>query len=197
MKSLHRNWTSWITDGLFVVVAIVGVYLLLLVFAPTLEELPVIKRQHQQEVQRAIEKPVGATNKLFIPSIGVAINIVEGKDETALLSGAWHRVPSHGNPANGGNFVLSAHRFSMGYTPAGTIKKSPFYHIDKIKMGDKITVNWQRKQYRYVVSDLMKVAPSQISIEQTTDEPRLTLYSCTLRGALDGRDVIIATPVKQ
>lgn len=194
----HRIFTvRRVADVASILLALTGVYVLTLVFSPALEEIPVIRAQQQQQVKQAINAPIGAINKLFIPRIGVAIKIVEGSDETALLSGAWHRLPEHGNPAVGGNFVLSAHRFNMGYTPAGTIKKSPFYRIDKIQIGDDVIVNWAKKQYHYTVTKLYKVAPSQVSIERTTKQPQLTLYSCTLRGSLDGRDVVIATPTEE
>ncbi len=99
-----------------------------------------------------------------------------------------------GNPADGGNFVLSAHRFIMGITPEQTLRKSPFYNVDRLQNGDEIIVDYNGKRYFYTISDIFEVKPEDVHIENRTDKPRLTLYSCTLGGAQDGRNVFIATP---
>ena len=106
--------------------------------------------------------------------------------------GAWWRKPENGNPKDGGNFVLSAHRFIMGLTPQQTLRKSPFYNIDKLTVGDEIIIDYNGVRYNYVISEKQSVKPDAVEIEQLTDQPQLTLYSCTLGGANDGRDVIIA-----
>mgnify|MGYP001689892069 FL=1 len=106
--------------------------------------------------------------------------------------GAWWRKPENGNPKDGGNFVLSAHRFIMGLTPQQTLRKSPFYNIDKLTVGDEIVIDYNGARYIYAISEKRSVKPEAIEIEQRTDQPQLTLYSCTLGGANDGRDVFIA-----
>ena len=112
-----------------------------------------------------------------------------------MENGAWWRAPDSGNPKDGGNFVLSAHRFIMGLTPQQTLRKSPFYNIDKLVVGDEITIDYEGERYVYQISKIFAVKPEAIEIENRTDEPQLTLYSCTLGGASDGREVIIAKPV--
>ncbi len=106
--------------------------------------------------------------------------------------GAWWRKPENGNPKDGGNFVLSAHRFIMGMTPQQTLRKSPFYNIDKLAVGDEIIIDYEGVRYAYTIREKLSVKPEATEIEQRTDRPQLTLYSCTLGGANDGRDVLIA-----
>ena len=93
--------------------------------------------------------------------------------------GAWWRKPENGNPKDGGNFVLSAHRFIMGLTPQQTLRKSPFYNIDKLTVGDEIIIDYNGVRYNYVISEKQSVKPDAVEIEQRTDQPQLTLYSCT------------------
>lgn len=129
--------------------------------------------------------------RLYIPKIDVNVPYATG-DETVMEHGAWWRQPSNGNPVDGGNFVLSAHRFIMGVTPEQTQRKSPFYHINKLVVGDELIVDYESKRYVYEISEIFAVKPTAIEIEDRTDDARLTLYSCTLGGAADGREVIIA-----
>ena len=133
-------------------------------------------------------------NRLYIPKININLPYSTG-GETVMENGAWWRAPDSGNPKDGGNFVLSAHRFIMGLTPQQTLRKSPFYNIDKLVVGDEITIDYEGERYVYQISKIFAVKPDAIEIENRTDQPQLTLYSCTLGGASDGREVIIAKPV--
>lgn len=132
-------------------------------------------------------------NRLYIPKIDINLPYATG-DATVMEQGAWWRKPDSGNPKDGGNFVLSAHRFIMSVTPNQTWQQSPFYAIDKLEVGDQIIVDYSGKRYTYVISDLLTVESDAVEIERPTEDSRLTLYSCTLGGAMDGRDVIVARP---
>jgi len=134
-------------------------------------------------------------NRLYVPKIGVDAEIVVGVDDKTLEGGAWHRVPQNGDPIEGGNFVLAAHRFNLGLTPDQTRAKSPFYHIDKLQVGDDIYVDYHGVRYAYKVSNHFKVAEDDVSIEATTATTKLTMYSCDLQGPAAGREVIEANPI--
>lgn len=169
-----------------------GVYLLLLIFAP---KLPF--SVSPGAVRRTLQttKPQTNQNKLYIPAIGVDIAILEGSDASILNKGAWHRQPQNGNPEKGGNFVISAHRFELGFTPGQTRARSPFYHIEKLKIGDKIYVDYHQKRYSYEITKKYKVDQYALSIERASRSPKLTLYSCDLAGERAGREVIEAKPL--
>lgn len=140
-------------------------------------------------------------NRLYMPQINVDIPVVEvqqGEPESkALDRGAIHRQPQNGNPKDGGNFVLAAHRFTLGLTPSETRAKSPFYHIDEMKVGDDIYVDYDGVRYKYKLSEMREVAPSDVGIEARSNEPQLTIYSCTLAGSNDGRIVLFAKPAAE
>lgn len=174
-----------------------GSYILLVTLSPALSILPIIRSSMTKHVETALTKPPSKQNRLYIPKLGISIKIATGPDESALLHAAWDRKPENGNPKDGGNYALSAHRFSIGLTPQGTVEKSPFYHIDELAIGNKISVDYEGKRYQYVITRTYKVNPQQVTIEARTIKPILTLYSCTLRGSADGRDVIEARPIKQ
>ena len=171
---------------------IAGAYLLITSLSPTLISTTINPDDNSTTKLLKADGPIDE-NRLYIPKIDINLPYTTG-DETVMEKGAWWRRPDNGNPADGGNFVLSAHRFIMGLTPQQTLRKSPFYNIDKLKIGDKIYIDYSGKRYKYTISKIFAVAPDAVEIEQRTDQPQLTLYSCTLGGASDGREVIIATP---
>ena len=108
-----------------------GLYMLSLVAAPIAAPILTMKPIDV----KALPSPEETGDRIVIPKIGV--NIAYGKGEASLDSGAEWRMPGNGNPMDGGNFVIAAHRFSIQPTPLATIEKSPFYHIDKLADGDK------------------------------------------------------------
>lgn len=132
-------------------------------------------------------------NRIQIEKINLEVPYFEG-DASMLNKGAWWRFAERGNPKDGGNFILSAHRFYLGLTPSGTRKRSPFYNLDKLEPGDRIRTFYDNQWYDYLVTKKYSVKPNAVEIEAPTESPRMTLYTCTLRGSADGRVVIEAAP---
>ncbi|OYX41894.1 hypothetical protein B7Y94_04390 [Candidatus Saccharibacteria bacterium 32-49-12] len=170
-----------------------GIYVIVIALSPQL--IPLTTNPTDNSTTKLLQSTEQnlTEQRLYIPKLDVNVSYDTG-DKSALERGAWWRQPQNGNPRDGGNFVLSAHRFIMGLTPKQTLRKSPFYNIDKLKVGDEIIVDYQGKRYSYQISQVFAVTPDAIEIEKRTDQPQLTLYSCTLGGSADGREVIIATP---
>ena len=67
--------------------------------------------------------------------------------------------------------------------------------IDKLSVGDQIIVEFNGKRYGYQISEHKEVKPTQTEIEAVSEESKLTLYTCTLKGESDGREVFIAKPL--
>lgn len=162
----------------------VGLYVLALAVSPSVAPLIFTKPINA----KALPKAKNGENRIVIPRIGV--NIPYGKGRVALDRGAEWRHPERGNPKDGGNFVIAAHRFSIQPTPMGTIEKSPFYNIDKMKLGDSIVVDYDGARYAYEITKIFEVKPNQVEIEAPSEEAKLTLYSCELGGSEAGRIVI-------
>lgn len=111
-------------------------------------------------------------NMLTIGKIGVQSEILEGVDEATLDKGLWRR-PNTSTPALGGNTVIAAHRYKYTTGP------NTFYNLDKVAVGDLISLIWQGKQYVYQVYATKTVSAMETSIEGKSEQPILTLFTCT------------------
>jgi LPXTG-site transpeptidase (sortase) family protein len=171
-----------------VVLILAGGYLLYLLQTPSSKPLSASE-------QKAFIPEEVVDKRIIIPKIGAKADIFEG-DTSILDKGAWHRLPELGDPESGGNFILSGHRYVLAATPAKTKEASYFYNLDKLVEGDTILVDWHQKRHVYKVTKLYTVKPTQLSIESPSKDPKLTLYTCTLKGASDGRVVIEAVPAQ-
>lgn len=189
-KTKHFPAKGFILTLFALVLVLGGGYILLLVLTPN---IPFISSYGPLEV-KAIPKPKAGENRIIIPQIGV--NIPYGTNGKASLDrGAWWRYPERGDPLKGGNFIIAAHRFSIQLTPHQTAVKSPFYHLDKLKVGDPIIVDFEGKRYGYKISKTYTVKPNQVEIEAPSEKPKMTLYSCELGGSEAGRTVFDAEPM--
>lgn len=189
----NRRWRNYLSTTLSLVLLAGGLYLLYTTLSPMIAGNFINPTDNSTtKLLSEIKEDKITENRLYIPKIDINLPYAPG-DETVMENGAWWRQPQNGNPESGGNFVLSAHRFIMGLTPQQTQRKSPFYNIDKMQVNDEFIVDYEGKRYTYVIREISKVKPDAIEIEKRTEEPRLTLYSCTLGGAADGREVFIAT----
>lgn len=172
-----------------------GVYLLYNSLSPALPDFSTSSQATAQKLTSS--EPTVQENRIYMPQINVDVPIVEvASNETelqALDKGAIHRAPENGNPKDGGNYVIAAHRFTLGYTPAQTRAKSPFYHIDQMKAGDQVYVDYDGVRYAYKIFKKETVPATEVSIENRTTQPQLTVYSCGLSGSRDGRDVLFAS----
>ncbi|MBI3494424.1 sortase [Candidatus Saccharibacteria bacterium] len=135
---------------------------------------------------------VSDQDRLIIPKISVNAPINPGGVATLENGAIWHRQPQNGDPASGGNFVLAGHRYQFATTPDHAIKNSVLYDLDKMKLGDRILVDWHKNRYTYKVTKIYSVKPNAIEIEERSTKPKMTLYTCTLAGSTDGRIVIEA-----
>lgn len=192
---LFRRRYEWLFTALASIILCVGLYILLIAAAPGLPESPLLGT-NPIDVKTVMSgtEPGQRGNRLYIPQLGVDVPFAEGGADV-LESGAWHRQPQNGNPEKGGNFILSAHRFDMGWTPQQTREKSPFYRIDRLKKDDEFFVDYNGSRYAYKVTRLYGVPKTAIEIEGPSEQPKLTLYSCNLRGESAGRVVVEATPL--
>lgn len=193
LKILEKKRRPRIGFVIFVVFSVAifsaGAYLLVLASTPAI--IPYFKPL-QIKVDE-IESPRIDKDRIIIPKIGVDISY--GLGEVALDTGAQWRYPERGSPTTGGNFIIAAHRFNLAATPSQTIVKSPFYHVDKLEIGDQIIIDYDGKRYGYNVSKIYEVKPTQVEIESPSETAKLTLYTCSLGGTSDGRVVIEASPL--
>lgn len=185
-----QPWLRWLLLGFSAVLFLAGIYLLVLVLTPSIRLIGLAPKTSID--LNTSDDAYDDRNRIQIEKINLEVPFFEGGADS-LDKGAWHRFPERGNPVMGGNFILSAHRFTIGVTPAETRVRSPFYSVNKLKVGDSIRVFYAKKWFDYRVTRTYSVKPDAIEIEAPSQQPKLTLYSCTLQGSADGRDVIEAT----
>jgi len=124
------------------------------------------------------------TNTLLIPSLQIDETIIESDAPSAVDLGVWRR-PHTSTPDQGSNTVIVAHRFA--YTHGAT-----FYHLDKMEENEKFAIFWNGEEYVYEVFDISIVPATAIEIEGPTDEPMVTLYTCTPIWTAENRLVVKA-----
>jgi len=127
---------------------------------------------HESNIDPANLHAPPLDNRLIIPGIGVDAVIHEGEDKRTLDKGIWRR-PETSKPNIGGNTVLTAHRFMYMSGP------NTFYNLDKLKVGDKFLLFWEKKEYGYEIIEVKTISPNQTEIEQNTTQSIVTLYTCT------------------
>lgn len=184
-KDTSRSMRIYISVFVGLIV-LAGLYVVALFTAPLASALFAM----QPIDVRQLPAPDKTGNRVIIPRLG--INIAYEKGTGALDRGAEWRSPTSGNPADGGNFVLSAYRLNIQSTPQRTIEQSPFYSINKLASGDKIIVDYLGKRYGYEVTKAFTVQPQQIEIEARTTDPILTLYSSSAGKTEDTRFIVQA-----
>jgi sortase A len=189
-KPRHVPVKGIVLTVIALVLVAIGGYILILVLTPN---IPIFHSYQPMDV-KAITAPKVGENRIIIPQINV--DIPYGTNGTTSLDkGAWWRYPERGDPVKGGNFIIAAHRFSIQLTPQETAIKSPFYHLDKLKVGDPIIIDFEGKRYGYKINKTYTVKPTQTEIEAPTDTAKMTLYSCELGGSEAGRTVLDAQPM--
>ncbi|MBI4301147.1 MAG: class D sortase [Chloroflexi bacterium] len=134
--------------------------------------------------------------RIVISSIGVDAKVVElgTKYENGQLvwETADHAVGHHlgtANPGEIGNIVMSGHISSPVKGEGSVFKRLP-----EIKLGDEVILYTTVEQFRYQVTNIKVVLPSEVSVMSPTPEPTLTLITCVPDYVYSHRLVVTAKP---
>jgi len=131
-------------------------------------------------------------NRLIITKIGVNAPIVESQSsEYGLAKGAWH-VPESSSPDQGGNTVITGHRFK--YLPPSNLT---FYLFDKLEAGDIVSLIWHEKNYYYKIREVKIIEATDFSIMEESEKPILTMYTCHPIYSTEQRLVVIADLIEE
>ncbi len=141
--------------------------------------------------------PAGdALGIIAIPKIGVNQVFVEGVNVDDLRKGPGH-YPATQLPGHEGNTAIAGHRTTYG---------APFGDLDQLVAGDEIDIATVQGKFKYSVTELRVVDPSEISVLDPTVDPArpghqlatLTLTTCTPKYSAAQRLIIrarlVATP---
>ncbi len=192
-NNLHR-----FNNYLSAVVLLAGLYLIIWPFLPKIDWWWKVHQNYQPSLvvttkttanQPAPAVSVPDADTIVLPSLRQQETIYEGPTANTLNLGFW-RIPSTSTPDKGSNTVIAAHRFT--YRPG----LPTLYNADKVRTGDEIIVYWKRVKYDYRVTQTLIVPPTQVSIQNPSKQPMITLYTCTPLWTNKSRLVIQADLVR-
>lgn len=112
--------------------------------------------------------PGDAIGRLRIPKLDADFVVVKGSDPADLRKGpgTFDDTPL---PGVGGTSAIAGHR---------TTYLAPFRHIDRLKAGDRITVQMPYATFTYRVQRTRIVAPDTIKVVRNVGYDRLVLSAC-------------------
>jgi sortase A len=109
--------------------------------------------------------PGDLLGRIEIPRLQVSAVIVEGVDTDTLERAVGH-IPGTALPGETGNIALAGHRDSF------------FRKIGKLHDGDEIVLVSIRGTFKYHVSHIGIVTPSDTTVLAPSQQPALTLVTC-------------------
>lgn len=121
-------------------------------------------------------------DRIVIPGIGVDAQISGGDSNSALAQGVYHHAETAA-PGEGNNVALAGHR-----------DRDVFALLYRLDIDDPVSVWWGGEEYTYRVTSIYDVTPDDTSVLASTDEERLTLYTCLPRFMGNKRTVVEAEP---
>ena len=134
---------------------------------------------------------------LTIEKLGINTPIipdVDGKDKEiyneALKGGVAH-YKNTALPNSGSNIVIFGH--SSTVFGVGKYAKV-FASLNKLDIGDEIKIDFNVKEYKYLVSEKKIIAADDNSVILPTEREELTLLTCWPAGTVEKRLAIIAKP---
>ena len=120
--------------------------------------------------------PADTTMYLSIPKLGLYdVPVLEGTSEAVLSQGVGH-VPGTGFPwVEASNTYIAGHR--LGYP--GTVSDHVFYSLPNLVAGDEIILeDTVGQSYTYQVSEILEVAPTDLSVTAPTGGDIVSLQTC-------------------
>ncbi len=125
--------------------------------------------------------------RILMPTIDVDVVVVEGTTASALRAGAGH-YPDTPLPCEIGNVSIAGHRTTYG---------RPFHNVDRLAVGDEITLETPIGTCTYEVSQPpFAVSPYALEVVAPTEDATLTLTTCHPTGSARERLIIKALLVK-
>ena len=145
---------------------------------PATEEKPVNKTPNYNELLKGKD----ISGLIEIPKIKVKSAILEGTDDSALKYAVGH-YPKLGKPGEG-NYVLLGHRnYVYGHF---------FRNIDRLETEDEVKITVGDTTYTYVVYESFVVKPEEVWVLEKTEEPIVTMITCTPIGTYTDRLIVRA-----
>lgn len=189
----------WLARGCFVSAAVVAGYVIWILWGTGLitaqaqsdlraqiTPLIVTSPKPPPEDDGTIRLPGQAYAEIIIPRMKLDMIVVEGTDTASLMKGPGH-YPSSDDPWDKkGRVAIAGHR---------TTYEAPFWSLDKLRAGDKITLATEYGTFDYVVTRSQIVPPTATEVADPTERPTLVLTTCNPRFSAAQRLVVFADRV--
>lgn len=136
--------------------------------------------------------------EVIISKIGVKAPLIVDIDPELIVAKLKNGVVQYANsakPGQIGNMVIVGH--SSDFPWSNGKYKNVFALLDKLTVGDKITVPYGSEKYVYAVTSSKVVKPTDLSVLKKTNTPTLTLLTCYPVGTTRSRLIVIAQLVSK
>jgi sortase A len=128
-----------------------------------------------------------AIAELRIPKIDLDMVVVEGTSAAELATGPGHYVGTAYPWEGRGTVGIAGHR---------TTYLHPFWALDRLRPGDRITLTTLHGTFVYAVTGSRTVLPQDVWVLNDTQGPTLVLTTCTPRFSASHRLVVFARSVQ-
>lgn len=125
--------------------------------------------------------------RIEIPKIGVDEYVVEGTDVASLRKGPGH-YPETPLPGEPGTAAIAGHRTTYG---------APFRNIDKLKSGNRITIDMPDGHFVYRVERTKIVDDQDLSVLDDVGYKQLILSACHPLYSAAQRIIVFARQVRR
>jgi sortase A len=135
---------------------------------------------------RTVKVPGNAVAILVIPRIDLNMVVVEGTDTDSLKKGPGHYSDTAYPWDEHGRVAIAGHRTTYG---------APFWSLEKMREGDRITLQTEYGTYNYQVTRSLIIQPDEGWVLEQTRAPRLVLTTCNPRFSAAERLIVFAERV--
>jgi sortase A len=154
---------------------------------PTIERVIDTKpRSEAPAADQVVKVPGNAVAILVIPRMRLDMVVVEGTDTESLKEGPGHYSDTAYPWEDHGRVAIAGHR---------TTYAAPFWSLDKLRAGDRITLQTEYGIFDYRVTASRIVQPTDTSVLAQTPRPTLVLTTCNPRFSASQRLVVFADRV--
>jgi len=136
--------------------------------------------------EQVVKVPGKAVAILVIPRIDLDMVVVEGTSTEGLKKGPGHYSNTAYPWEDHGRVAIAGHRTTYG---------APFWSLDKLREGDRITLKTEYGIYNYRVTRSEIILPTESWVLDQTRAPRLVLTTCNPRFSAAQRLVVFAERV--
>lgn len=133
-----------------------------------------------------VKVPGRAVAILVIPRMDLDMVVVEGTGTEALKKGPGHYTQTAYPWEDRGRVGIAGHRTTYG---------APFWDLDRVREGDRITLETEYGVFEYRVTRRQIILPSEGWVLDQTKEPTLVLTTCNPRFSAAQRLVVFAERV--